>query len=61
MALPLLCECKPHKITTFIFFENLRPKKPLIHPGPLQLQGVQKKKITFLENVDVSLILRECQ
>ena len=35
--LPLLCECKQNKITTFIFSESLRPKKTLINRGPLRI------------------------
>ena len=33
--LPLLCKCLPYKISNFKFSENLRPKRPLIHSGPL--------------------------
>ena len=32
----MACECsEPNKIRNFNFSENLRPKKPLINPGPL--------------------------
>ena len=33
--LPLSCEYKPNKTGNCIFSENLRPKMPLINPGPL--------------------------
>ena len=36
--LPLSCKCKPHKISNFKFSENLRPKMPLIDPGPFILK-----------------------
>ena len=36
--LPLLCKCKPYKINNFKFSENLRPKRPLINPGPNLLE-----------------------